>query len=266
MKTSDLTKSIALFIFFAGFHTSESKIVFYDIRDAELIFNVAAVRDEAGRNELISKFGEINDNIDEENIEIKSRIASLGKKPSEVKVLQHISGNTLYRCSFGGTYTFALKFNSPQVIADDVYVDVLIGKTDEVYQYKTVLGAIARIPRFGELSGNEVAFINKELRAKTSAEFPEKYTPKQKNSQKEFVENLKNGRTYKVSSSVDVKCTENRCRGGTVVYEDSRRKCKSCDKGKVSKMIQCKMIWDKNSRKLKWVEGAGKTRHGFLLE
>jgi len=263
---SDLTKSIALFIFFAGFHTSESKRVFYDIRDAELIFNVAAVRDEAGRNELISNFGEINDNIDEENIEIKSRISSLGKKPSEVKVLQHISGNTLYRCSFGGTYTFALKFNSPQVIADDAYVDVVIGKTDEVYQYKTVLGAIARIPRYWELSGNEVALINRELRAKAFAEFPEKFTPKQKISQKEFLENLKMGQTYKVSSPIDVKCTANRCRGGVVLYEDSRRKCKSCDKGKVSKMIQCKMIWDKSSKKLKWVQGAGKARYGFLLD
>lgn len=265
MKLSDLTKSIALFIFFAGFHTSESKRVFYDIRDAELIFNVAAVRDEAGRNELISKFGEINDNIDEENIETKSRIASLDIKPAKVKVLQHISGNSFYRCSFFGT-TFALKFNSPQAFVDDVYVNVFIGKTDKIYPYTTVLGAIKRIPIYSELSSNEIVLINRERRAKALAEFPEKYIPKQKISQKDFVENLKNGQTYKVSSSVDVKCTANRCRGGVVLYDESRRKCKSCDKGKVSKMIQCKMIWDKNSRKLKWIEGAGKTRHGFLLE
>jgi hypothetical protein len=287
MDTRGLTKYITL-MFFAISHVSESwEIVnqVHGVQDPfapfgaggggkvpELIFNVASVRYEAERIELISKFKEVNNNIDEENIKIKSRIASFDIKPSEVKILQHISDNTFYRCSFSGT-TFALKFNSPQVFADDVNVNAFIGKTDEVYPYTTVLGAIKRIPLYRELSDNEIVLRNKERRLKALAQFPEKYTPKQKIHQKEFVENLKNGQTYKFSSSIDVNCPREGCRGGRYSNPDPFApgssaviKCENCrGKGKMSIMIQCKMIWDKNSRKLKWVENARNSRYEFLL-
>ena len=244
----------------------------HQITHAELYFNVAAVKDKDARDELIEMFNELNALVVRENLKIQAAIDSLKTRDfvgsDTVRVMQHLKDNKVYLCRTSNGNVYHMTFLTEQSIPDGSAVESYIKSTDDFYEYKTVLGANKRVSKYVEIPSIEISAINIRKRSEEREENPELYTLKELLSREEFLNNLKKGDTYEGSSSVPVRCTEQSCTGGIIMYEDYRARCKSCVKGRVTKTIKVKMIWDKTNGKLKWIKTTGTSYKNvqFLLD